>query len=76
MDNAQFDFEIHGRPKSIHSIWTKMRKKGVSFEEVYDLFAIRIIIIHRRNERKQIAGKYILLLQMNIHPHQKDCATG
>jgi GTP diphosphokinase / guanosine-3',5'-bis(diphosphate) 3'-diphosphatase len=44
MDNAQFDFEIHGRPKSIHSIWTKMRKKGVSFEEVYDLFAIRIII--------------------------------
>ena len=44
MDNAHFDFEIHGRPKSIHSIWTKMRKKGVSFEEVYDLFAIRIII--------------------------------
>src|SRR5882757_9599737 len=43
-DNALFDFEIHGRPKSIHSIWTKMRKKGVSFEEVYDLFAIRIII--------------------------------
>src|ERR1700712_1622208 len=44
MENAQFDFEIHGRPKSIHSIWTKMRKKGVSFEEVYDLFAIRIIL--------------------------------
>src|SRR5450432_3152921 len=44
LENAQFDFEIHGRPKSIHSIWTKMRKKGVSFEEVYDLFAIRIII--------------------------------
>src|SRR5580704_9068628 len=44
MENAEFDFEIHGRPKSIHSIWTKMRKKGVSFEEVYDLFAIRIII--------------------------------
>ncbi|HVY74645.1 MAG TPA: bifunctional (p)ppGpp synthetase/guanosine-3',5'-bis(diphosphate) 3'-pyrophosphohydrolase [Puia sp.] len=39
-----FDFEIFGRPKSIHSIWTKMRKKGVTFEEVYDLFAIRIII--------------------------------
>src|SRR6516164_1168800 len=44
MEQAHFDFEIYGRPKSIHSIWTKMRKKGVSFEEVYDLFAIRIII--------------------------------
>ncbi|MGH2642491.1 MAG: RelA/SpoT family protein [Chitinophagaceae bacterium] len=39
-----FNFEIFGRPKSIHSIWNKMKKKGVSFEEVYDLFAIRIIL--------------------------------
>jgi GTP pyrophosphokinase len=39
-----FDFEIFGRPKSIHSIWNKMKKKGVSFEEVYDLFAIRILL--------------------------------
>lgn len=39
-----FDFEIYGRPKSIHSIWNKIKKKGVSFEEVYDLFAIRVIL--------------------------------
>lgn len=39
-----FDFEIYGRPKSIHSIWNKIKKKGVAFEEVYDLFAIRIIL--------------------------------
>jgi len=37
-------FEIKGRPKSIHSILTKMKKQNVPFEEVYDLFAIRIII--------------------------------
>jgi len=36
--------EVYGRPKSIHSIWNKMRNKGVPFEEVYDLFAIRIIL--------------------------------
>ncbi len=36
--------EVYGRPKSIHSIWNKMRKKGIPFEEVYDLFAIRIIL--------------------------------
>ncbi len=36
--------EVVGRPKSIHSIWSKMKKKGIPFEEVYDLFAIRIIL--------------------------------
>lgn len=36
--------DVFGRPKSIHSIWNKMRKKSIPFEEVYDLFAIRIII--------------------------------
>ncbi|WP_336516304.1 bifunctional (p)ppGpp synthetase/guanosine-3',5'-bis(diphosphate) 3'-pyrophosphohydrolase [Pollutibacter soli] len=44
MDRAGFDFQIYGRPKSIHSIWNKMKKKAVDFEQVYDLFAIRIIV--------------------------------
>jgi guanosine-3',5'-bis(diphosphate) 3'-pyrophosphohydrolase len=35
---------IFGRPKSIHSIWNKMKSKNIPFEEVYDLFAIRIIL--------------------------------
>lgn len=39
-----YSFEIYGRTKSIASIWNKMNKKGVPFEEVYDIFAIRIII--------------------------------
>lgn len=39
-----YDFEIYGRSKSIFSIWNKMKKKKVSFDEVYDLFAIRIIL--------------------------------
>src|SRR4051794_26352497 len=44
LEAANLNFEIYGRPKSIHSIWNKMKKKGVTFEEVYDLFAIRIIL--------------------------------
>lgn len=44
LNKAGLEFEIYGRPKSIHSIWNKMKKKGVAFEEVYDLFAIRIIV--------------------------------
>ncbi|MBI1306141.1 MAG: RelA/SpoT family protein [Bacteroidetes bacterium] len=39
----EFQFEIKGRVKSIFSILQKMRKQGVEFEQVYDLFAIRII---------------------------------
>ncbi len=36
--------EIKGRPKSVYSVWNKMKKQDIPFEEVYDLFAIRIII--------------------------------
>lgn len=36
--------EIKGRPKSVYSIWNKMKKQNIPFEEVYDLFAVRIII--------------------------------
>jgi guanosine-3',5'-bis(diphosphate) 3'-pyrophosphohydrolase len=36
--------DLFGRPKSIHSIWNKMKKKSIPFEEVYDLFAIRVIL--------------------------------
>ncbi|MBE0641672.1 MAG: bifunctional (p)ppGpp synthetase/guanosine-3',5'-bis(diphosphate) 3'-pyrophosphohydrolase, partial [Bacteroidales bacterium] len=36
--------EIMGRTKSVYSIWQKMKKKEIPFEEVYDLFAVRIIL--------------------------------
>jgi len=43
LDTNGFEFNISGRPKSIYSIWQKMHQKNVSFEEIYDLFAIRIV---------------------------------
>lgn len=36
-------FDISGRVKSIYSIWKKMKRKQISFEEIYDIFAIRIV---------------------------------
>jgi GTP pyrophosphokinase len=39
-----FDFEMKARTKSIFSIWNKMQNKKVDFHEVFDLFAIRVII--------------------------------
>jgi GTP pyrophosphokinase len=44
LEEAGFDFEIFGRPKSVHSILNKIKTKHVAFEEVYDLFAVRIIL--------------------------------
>ena len=57
-----FEFEMHGRPKSIHSIWNKIKKKGVSFEEVYDLFAIRIIIDVPIEKEKEACWKVYSLI--------------
>ncbi len=44
LEKAGFAFHIKGRTKSIHSIWQKMKKQQCSFEGIYDLFAIRIIL--------------------------------
>ena len=38
-----YQFDIKARPKSVYSIWSKMQKKNVPFEEIYDLLAMRII---------------------------------
>jgi GTP pyrophosphokinase len=43
LERLNISFEITGRPKSIYSIWNKMRRQNIPFEEVYDLFAIRIV---------------------------------
>ncbi|MFN0080927.1 MAG: RelA/SpoT family protein [Ferruginibacter sp.] len=57
LDKTGFDFEIYGRPKSIHSIWSKIKKKGVAFEEVYDLFAIRILVNAPPSKEKEECWK-------------------
>jgi guanosine-3',5'-bis(diphosphate) 3'-pyrophosphohydrolase len=44
LEKAGLKFTVKSRTKSIHSIMLKMKKQGVDFEEVYDLFAVRIII--------------------------------
>lgn len=68
LEKAELDFEIHGRPKSIHSIWNKMKKKAVSFEEVYDLFAIRIIVNSAPDKEKEDCWKVYSMITDEYTP--------
>ncbi len=62
-----FEFDIKGRPKSIPSIWDKMKKKDVGLDQVYDLFAIRIIIDSQEEKEKSNCWK-IYSIVTNIYP--------
>ncbi|MEO7265495.1 MAG: bifunctional (p)ppGpp synthetase/guanosine-3',5'-bis(diphosphate) 3'-pyrophosphohydrolase [Ferruginibacter sp.] len=68
LEKTGFDFEIYGRPKSIHSIWSKIKKKGVSFEEVYDLFAIRILVNSTQEKEKEDCWKVYSIITDAYNP--------
>lgn len=52
LDKLNIPYRVFGRPKSIYSIWNKIKNKNVPFEEIYDLFAVRIVInTERANEK-------------------------
>ena len=66
--NNDFDFEIYGRPKAINSIWNKMKKKHVTFDEVYDLFAIRVILKSSPEREKEDCWKVYSIVTNFYHP--------
>jgi GTP diphosphokinase / guanosine-3',5'-bis(diphosphate) 3'-diphosphatase len=62
LKSLDFEFKIYGRPKSIYSIWNKIHKKGVPFEEVFDLLAIRIILdVPLELEKKECWNVYSII---------------
>jgi GTP diphosphokinase / guanosine-3',5'-bis(diphosphate) 3'-diphosphatase len=63
-----FKFKIFGRPKSIFSIYNKIKNKGVSFDEIYDLFAIRIIIDSAFDQEKSDCWKVYSIITDFYHP--------
>ena len=43
LNESDIEFDIIGRGKSVYSIWKKMQRKQITYDEIYDLFAIRIV---------------------------------
>ena len=62
-------YEIKGRPKSIFSIRRKMVKQGVSFDEVYDKFAVRIIYKSDLKNEKFLAWKIYSIVTDHFTPN-------
>lgn len=54
LDAQGVEYHIKGRTKSVYSIWRKMKRTNVPFEDVYDIFAIRIIVNCARENEKQV----------------------
>ena len=69
LEKRGFVFDIYGRHKSIFFIYNKVKNKGVQFEEIYDLFAIRIILISPpEKEKSDCWGVYSAITDI-YHPN-------
>lgn len=69
LDETGLHYEIKGRPKSIHSILNKMKMQGVAFDDVFDLFAIRIIIDDEYENEKSDCWRVYSTVTDNYTPN-------
>lgn len=68
LDQEGVDYIIKGRPKSIYSIRRKMLAQGVSFDEVYDKFALRIVYKSNPHDEKFLAWKIYSIVTDHYRP--------
>ena len=68
LKEQEFKFKILGRPKSVFSIYNKIKNKGVPFEEIYDIFAIRIVIDSLPDEEKSDCWRIYSIITDFYHP--------
>lgn len=71
LEKEGFKFIIKGRTKSIYSIWNKMRKQNTEFENVYDLFAIRIILSTPLEKEKSECWQVYSIVTDKYQPNPK-----
>ena len=72
LKSAGFKFEIKKRVKTPYSIWKKMNTKGIGFEEIYDLYAVRIIFDSTGNEIERDQCYHIFSIITSIYRYKAD----
>ena len=72
LDKNGIKYTIYGRPKTVYSIWKKMEKKKVGFNEIYDIFAVRIIFTPKNKEDENYEARQIGSLITDIYPEKKE----
>ena len=79
LEQAHYKFTITKRIKTPYSIWNKMQTKGIPFEEIYDLFAVRIVFTPKKgsSERKQCWDIYSLISEdyLSNTDRIRDCVS-
>ncbi|GER58976.1 RelA/SpoT family protein [Patiriisocius marinus] len=69
LNSEKLNYEIKGRPKSIYSIRRKMNAQNVTFDEVYDKFAVRIIYKSDKENEKFLAWKIYSIVTDHFRPN-------
>ena len=69
LDRENMEYTIKGRPKSIYSIRRKMKNQNVTFDEVYDKFAVRIIYKATPENEKFLAWKIYSIVTDHFRPN-------
>ncbi|MDR1585313.1 MAG: RelA/SpoT family protein [Prevotellaceae bacterium] len=71
LEETGYHFDIKGRTKSIHSIYSKIKKQNTPFENIYDLFAIRIILDTPKEKEKAVCWQAYSIVADMYQPNPK-----
>ena len=72
LTTVDYKFTILKRTKTPYSIWYKMNRKGIPFDQIYDLSAVRIIFEPKEGEEERVQAWYLYSLITGIYPSKTD----
>ncbi len=72
LKSSGYVFEINKRTKTPYSVWKKMEQKGIPFDEIFDIYAVRIIFQPKSGESERIQSWYIFSVISGIYPSKTD----
>jgi guanosine-3',5'-bis(diphosphate) 3'-pyrophosphohydrolase len=71
LDTFSFDYDIKWRTKSIHSIWKKMQKQHLSVDQIFDIYAIRIVLKAKAKEEKALCWQAYSIISNIYKPNDE-----